>query len=237
MNTIPLVYGIETNKQLSKQIELSKDIPSECARKLIHREVDLGLVPVAIIPQLEEAHIISDYCIGAVGAVKSVLLLSDVPFHQIEKIYLDYQSRTSVNLCKVLCNEHWNISPEFIPTENGYEANIQDTTAGVIIGDRTFHLERSYPYQYDLSEEWQKLTNLPFVFAAWVSNKKLDSAFIQLFNEALKTGLEQTERAIETQKKLSVSRESLREYLTRYIQFALDEEKKKGLSLFLSKLK
>ena len=73
-----------------EKVELSRDIPSECARKLIAGEVDLGLVPVAVIPEVNNAQIISDYCIGAEGKVHSVLLLSETPLEEIEKVYLDY---------------------------------------------------------------------------------------------------------------------------------------------------
>jgi hypothetical protein len=42
LNTLPFIYGMEQNLELLEQIELSKDIPSECARKLIEGEVDLA---------------------------------------------------------------------------------------------------------------------------------------------------------------------------------------------------
>ena len=236
LNTTPLVFGIENTPSFLNKIELHKDIPSECARKLIAGEVDLGLIPVAAIPSIKNAQVVSDYCIGAVGKVKSVLLVSDVPLNQIEKIYLDYHSRTSVNLCKILCKEHWQIAPDFLPGEPGFENNISGSTAGVIIGDRTFNFEKEYVYQFDLSEEWQKLTTLPFVFAAWVSNKQLPSDFLVNFNLAMKNGLNQLEASISNSSQKLISKEELKEYLTTYIDFDFSEEKQKAMNLFLSKL-
>ena len=236
LNTTPLVFGIENNSLFLDQIELHKDIPSECARKLIDGEVDLGLIPVAAIPKLKEAHIISDYCIGAVGKVKSVLLVSDVPLNGIETIYLDYHSRTSVNLCRVLCRELWKIEPEFIAGEPGFENKVSGTTAGVIIGDRTFNFEKNYAYQFDLAEEWQTLTGLPFVFAAWVSNKKLSDKFITQFNQVMQEGLSQLDQSIKTSTQHIISEANLKEYLTTYINFNFDDQKKQAMQLFLSKL-
>ncbi len=230
------MFGIENNKSFLEQIELHKDIPSECARKLITGEVDLGLIPVAAIPNMEEAHVISNYCIGAVGKVKSVLMVSDVPLQEIENIYLDYHSRTSVNLCKVLCREHWNIAPNFIAGEAGFENQISGTTAGVIIGNRTFHLEKDYSYMFDLAEEWQILTGLPFVFAAWVSNKKLSAEFIEEFNQVMQEGLSQQDISIKSSAQKIVSKEVLKDYLTTYIDFDFDSTKRKAMKLFLSKL-
>ena len=82
-NSLPFVYGLENYKGVMN-FELQKDIPSECARKLIDNEVDIGLIPVAVIPLLKEVHILTNYCIGAVGEVSSVLLLSEVPLEKIE---------------------------------------------------------------------------------------------------------------------------------------------------------
>src|SRR4051812_36736309 len=113
LNSKPFVYGIE-HSDLLNEIDLQQDIPSVCAQKLIDGKVDIGLIPVAVLPLLKEKYIISDYCIGAVGKVASVMLYSDVPLDRISSVLLDYQSRTSVTLVKVLAKNFWKISPEWI---------------------------------------------------------------------------------------------------------------------------
>ena len=85
LNSIPFVYGLEKSS-VQSQIELSLDIPSECANKLLDNQVDLALVPVAIIPQLKFSEIISPYCIGANGPVETVCLFSQVSLNEIEEI-------------------------------------------------------------------------------------------------------------------------------------------------------
>ena len=97
LNTVPFIHGLKQS-DLIHNIDLQLDYPSICADKLINRTVDLALVPVVVIPKLKDSHIISDYCIGADGAVDTVCLYSDVPITEIESIALDYQSRTSVAL-------------------------------------------------------------------------------------------------------------------------------------------
>ncbi len=84
-----------------QQVELIEEYPSKIAGMLVDGSIDVGLVPVAVIPKLNEWHIISDYCIGAETNVASVCLFSEVPVEEVETVLLDYQSRTSVNLCKV----------------------------------------------------------------------------------------------------------------------------------------
>ena len=51
LNTKPFLYGI-FQSDIQHQIELTLDIPSVCAAKLKSGEADMGLVPVAIIPEL-----------------------------------------------------------------------------------------------------------------------------------------------------------------------------------------
>ena len=231
------MYGLENSSSLKNRIEISKDIPSKTAAKLKNKEVDLGLVPVAILPQIIDYHIVSDYCIGANGAVKSVVLLSEVPLNKIEKIYLDYHSRTSVNLCKVLCKHYWKIDVEFIDALEGFEEKIGGTTAGVVIGDRTFHLNDKFTFRFDLAEEWHHWKNLPFVFAAWVSNHPLDKSFINAFNNALEEGLVKKELAIENYPVLNIEKKDKVEYLNKYIDYHLDTSKKESMNIFLNYLK
>ena len=171
LNTKPFLYGLEKSG-LTKVIDLQKDIPSVCAEKLINGVVDIGLVPAAALPKLDNYQILTDYCIGAVGKVDSVKLFSNVPLNEIKNILLDYQSQTSVNLVQILCSEFWKINPLFINTTIGFENSIKDNDAAVIIGDRTFIIQNTYPFEYDLAQEWQKFTGLPFVFAVWASKKK-----------------------------------------------------------------
>ena len=97
LNSKPFIYGLH-HSNLFNEIELSQDIPSVCAQKFIDEKVDIGLIPITVIPKLKEYYIISDYCIGAVGKVSSVMLYSDVPLNAIKNILLDYQSLTSVTL-------------------------------------------------------------------------------------------------------------------------------------------
>ena len=232
LNTTPFLYGI-ANSEVKNLIDISLDIPSDCAEKLLAGDVDLGLVPIAVLPLLKEYHIVTDYCIGAQGNVDSVALYSDVPLNEISSIYLDYQSRTSVNLVKVLAKEHWSISPDWLEASEGYETKIKGSIAGVIIGDRTFKLKKKYGYKYDLSGEWLKYSGLPFVFACWVSNAKLPESFITQFNNSLKIGINNIDAVIDKHEGEGISKEALRSYLKRSISFNLDEEKRVAINRFL----
>jgi chorismate dehydratase len=235
LNTKPFLYGI-FQSAVQHQIELSLDIPSVCAAKLASGEADLGLVPVAVIPQMPTPHIISDYCIGAVGAVKTVCIYSDVPLEDVKALYLDYHSRTSVALTQLLLEKYWHLSPILLNSTEGYIENIGGTTAGLVIGDKTIGLDKRFPYVYDLGEIWQKYTGgLPFVFAAWVSNRKLPAEFIRQFNHALHKGLEHIPELIYILPTQEAGFD-LKEYFTHHISYDLDAAKKIALQRFLQEI-
>lgn len=206
-------------------------MPADCARKLLNGEVDLGLVPVAIIPELNEAHIVSNYCIGSDGPVESVCLFSDVPLEEIDTILLDYQSRTSVQLVQYLAANKWNIQPKWKAADSDFIEKISGTTAGVVIGDRAFPLLEKYEHVYDLSAEWKLHTGLPFVFACWVSNKKLPEDFISEFEKSIELGLTQREIAVEQM--AHSDHENLVRYVQNVISYSLDEKKREAMKLFL----
>jgi predicted solute-binding protein len=105
-NTYPFIFGL-IESGFYRRVILETDHPADCAAKLISGKVDIGLIPVAVLPLVKEYHIISDYCIGANGNVKTVMLLSNCPFEEIGSVYLDYRSRSSVILSKVLAKNSW----------------------------------------------------------------------------------------------------------------------------------
>ena len=235
LNTIPFIYGINQS-DLKDKIDLSLDYPSVCAQKLIENKVDIALVPIVVLNENPQFNIISDYCIGANGNVDTVCLYSDVPLMEVQEIYLDYQSRTSVELLKLLCRDHWNISVDFRISTEGFESKIEGKTAALIIGDRAFSANGKYNFMYDLSASWKEMTGLPFVFACWISNKEIEKDFIFEFNTSLKIGIENLEEAIKKESKNYPHCKNPKEYLNHKISYTLDEDKRKGMELFLSKI-
>lgn len=233
-NTLPFVYGLDRLESSTEAPDfvITKDYPSRCAASLISGEADIALAPVAVLAANPHLHICSEYCIGANGLVDSVLLLSNVPLTQISRIILDYQSRTSNMLVQVLARDFWHITPIYSASSEGYEGNATDSDAVVVIGDRAFENKLKYRYHYDLAEEWRKMTQLPFVFAAWVSTKELETRQITIFNNALRFGIDHMEEAIAStppKKDFDID-----DYLRNKISYPLDDAKKQALSLFLT---
>ncbi|CAN5149648.1 menaquinone biosynthesis protein [soil metagenome] len=232
LNTKPLVWGFE-HGVMQEEIELITDYPAKIAEALINDTIDVGLIPVAVIPQIPEHYIVSDYCIAAENEVASVCLFSEVPLDKIETILLDYQSRTSVQLLRVLVKHFWKLNVNFEQADRNFIDRINGKTAGLVIGDRALIQREKSKYIYDLAEAWLQMTGYPFVFAAWVSNKKLPDNFIKEFNSANSLGLNRIDDVVEEN---YIVEYDLKKYFTENINYLLDERKLEGLKLFLNYL-
>ncbi len=231
LNSLPFAWCLE-HSPIMDEIELSYDIPSQCADKLLTDKADIGLIPIVETLRMPEHYIVSDLCIGAGDAVRTVLLISETHLDNISTIYLDHHSRTSVALARVLAEHYWKIAPEwqhFTGDITSYPRT--GHSAAVVIGDKAFGVQS--PYIYDLAVEWRKFSNLPFVFACWVANKQLDEGFISRFNEAMKPLDSNMDAIVAYYKDKAPAGVDLLDYWTNNINYPLTSDKREGLKLFL----
>jgi len=229
LNTKPLIYGFEQGL-MADRVELTLDYPSNLASAIQKGRIDVALLPVAAIPNIPNARVISKYGIASNRKVASVCLFSQVPIEEIQEIYLDYQSRTSVALLRVLLRDYWHIRPMLLEADEQYIDRISGKTAGIIIGDRALENLNRFEYVYDLAEAWHEHTQLPFVFAAWVSNTELSEEFTEAFDETVGTGLQHLDEIIAAN---PFPAYDLGTYYRENMAYELDEDKQKGMTLFL----
>ena len=221
LNSFPFQYGLTRTKNF--QIEML--VPSEIAKALENDTIDVGLVPVASYIKHPNWQLVSDFCIGAVGEVKTVILVSKKPVLEIETIGYDVDSRSSNLLFRVLAAHYWKIKPREVA---------ENADACVMIGDKTFsNLPKEYRFRYDLSLEWFNFQKLPFAFAVWVSNKKLCSEITDRINETMMFGVNHIEESvIRFSKNLPVTDAEALRYLKENISYPLDSQKKTAIERF-----
>ena len=164
------------------------------------------------------------------GDVASVCLFSEVELNKIEKVLLDYQSKTSVALSRILLKQYWRRDVIWEDAEKDFAEQITGTTAGVLIGDRALKERRKSKFIYDLAGAWKTMTGLPFVFAAWIANKQLPEDFLELFNQKNAEGVNNIDAVLQT---VACDFYDMRTYYTQNISYKLSEEKLKGMNLFL----
>jgi chorismate dehydratase len=238
INSYPFMIGLRDG-EVAGMIDLEVCHPSECADRLLAGETDLGLIPVAMIASMKEYHLVSNYCLSTNGEVRTVLLVSNTPFDQITRIFLDYRSRSSVTLCRILAARYWQQEFEWHPASEEFDITaMKHGEAAVMIGDRCFEYARYFDFRLDLGLEWKKFTGLPFVFACWVSARKLPEQFTTVFSKALEAGLARRNEAVALLKEgTKVSPDEVIDYLNNNIDFNLDDLKKEAIMRFIDYIK
>jgi chorismate dehydratase len=231
LNTSPFVYGLKRS-EIIDYIDLQYNTPAECAAKLLNKDADIGIVPAAVVPSIPDKRIISDYCIGASGSVRSVVICSNQPISEIKNLYLDFESRTSVLLAQILLEEYWKIKVTTIQLNSLDDIDpYRKDSAYVLIGDKVFDYENKFTHKLDLALAWKEFTGLPFVFAAWTAVTPLSDDFILLFNKALSTGLANIPAAVNEHKHTLNYQDAIK-YLTENIDYNFDFAKHKALVEF-----
>lgn len=231
LNTIPFLYGIRHADNLRAGLLLSP--PSGCAQAFNSRKADIALIPVGGLAEIADRDfdIVTSWCIGAEGPVRTVVMTSDTPLKEIKRVWLDSHSMTSVRLAKILAAQYWQIAPEWMElTDYSVLDRPQQGDAFVLIGDKVFENEGRFANTWDLAEEWRGHTGLPFVFAVWVARKSVPEETLAALEDALTLGVERIYEAILDSPYADC--EYAYDYLTRNIDYIFDGQKRRALERF-----
>ncbi len=234
INTLPFLAGI-TNSYAPDEVTIIKDNPAACFTHFFNKQADIALLPVATLPHItRDFEVLFEYGIACLGAVDTVVLLSDLPVDQISTIYLDSHSKTSANLVRILCKQYWKVDCTFEHVQVDEEGIDPSRGAYLLIGDKVKAHEASFKYKYDLGTAWMEWKKLPFVFAIWVVDKSLPQIIKNKFIAALEKGATNIDQ-------VSLSKiehaNYWQDYLMHKIKFKLDASYRQALNLFLNQVK
>jgi chorismate dehydratase len=234
LNTAPLVWGMRHGDQRGL-FDLSFAIPAECADRLADGRADIGIVPSVELNR-QKLETIPGTGIACDGPVRSILLISKVPFEEIRTLATDSSSRTSVALSRIVLAKKYGVEPRLYSERPHLGSMLEHCDAALIIGDAALVLDPAdLPFHVlDLGTEWTSMTGLPMVFAVWAARAEVPAQDPAPFLASLRFGMEHIEDIVrEEHPKLGISEALAREYLTRNIVFELGEREYKGLATFL----
>lgn len=233
------------------QVEFVHGVPTALNRALLD-----GSVAVAPISAYEYARhadellVVSGLSIATLGAVNSVNVFSWQPDPRewdAQPIALTTHSATSVNLLRVLCDQHYAVSPRWQPMQPDLDTMLEHNAAALMIGDKALieatvrrHIgRRGLPYLFDLGDEWLKTTGLPFTFAVWcVRRDRADevhaAGIIPALHEAKTEGMQHIDSiAQQYAPRLGLPAGVCAKYL-RDLRFNLEPNDVAGLRTFLT---
>jgi len=226
-----MLHGVQRG-----MFELSFAIPAECADRLADGRADIGIVPSVELNR-QKLEIIRGTGIACHGPVRSILLISKVPFKEIRTLATDACSRTSVALSRIILAKKYGVEPQLFSERPHLGSMLEHCDAALIIGDAALVLETAdLPFHVlDLGTEWTEMTGLPMVFAVWAARADVPVQDPAPFLESLRFGMAHIDDiARQEHSKLGISEALAREYLTRNIVFELGDREYQGLTKFLT---
>lgn len=254
LNTAPLMWDFEHGlppttphvlpPELASDFEIQYSVPSQCADSLCAGTADLGIIPAIEYARIPGLVILPQLAIAARGPVRSILLVSRMPLEQVRTVAADTSSRTSVALTRVLFEEWFGSVPELVPCAPDLGSMLAQCDAALLIGDAALAADHSGYLVRDLAEEWHKVTGKPFVFAFWtvrlaaLNEMRPELDLSATFRVSRDHGLQPAsvaEIAKQWSKRLPLSESEISEYLTRNVNYRLDDDNVSGLELFYSK--
>ena len=215
--------------------DLSFALPAECADRLREGRADIGIVPSVELGR-QKLEVIRGTGIACDGPVRSILLISKVPFKDIRTLATDSSSRTSVMLSRIVLAKKYGAEPRFFSHKPHLGMMLENSDAALIIGDAALALNPpELPFHVlDLGAEWTAMTGLPMVFAVWAARAELPAQHPAPFLASLRFGMEHIDDIVREQHaKLGISEDLAREYLTKNIVFELGAREYAGLQAFL----
>jgi chorismate dehydratase len=234
LNARPLTWALDRSPD---HWQIRYDVPSVCAALLHAGDIGLGLIPSIDYLQASDYRFVPGVGIGSRGPVVSVALYTRVPIDAIRRIALDTSSRTSVALVKVLCHRRFHIDPEFVPHGPQLDAMTRLCDAGLLIGDPALEADPAALglRKIDLGEEWNAMTGLPFVYAAWTGRPgAVDDEGIRALQEAQREGARSPDAiAAEYGRGDAAATARAAVYLRDNVKYGLGPDEAAGLQAFL----
>jgi chorismate dehydratase len=250
LNPAPLMWDFEhlpASTGLATRYDLNWMLPSECADRLAAGTADIGLVPIATLATTPGLRILPGCTIASKERVRSLLLVrrASRPLEKLRSVAADTASRTTLAYARILFHKWGNPDVPFVPMAADLDSMLDRADAAIIIGDpalmaleeRANRFERSGEelVYHDLAEEWRALTGLPFVSAIWgaAHGSLLDERVAEDLIQSRDQGLKNIDvLAAEWKRRIPLSEETIRTYLTENIHYVLDEECVEGMAGF-----
>jgi predicted solute-binding protein len=215
--------------------DLEFRVPAVCADRVASGAADIGIVPSFELTRQDLA-IIPGAGIACHGPVRSILLVSSRPAWEVRTLAADANSRTSVELARIILERRYGATPVIAPQAPDLEAMLRSADAALVIGDPALRIEagRLPYYVYDLGGEWVEMTGLPMVFAVWAGHTPATATLVEAFWGSCQYGLARVEEIVAAESaRREFPPELVREYLTRHIVHELGTREHEGMALFL----
>jgi predicted solute-binding protein len=212
--------------------QITLDNPATLCAQLARGDLDVALVSSFEFLRNPIYRIVDGVSISSHGPVYSVIVAHHEDISEINEIELDPASETSVNLLRCLLAER-GVNPRLV-VKNPQTSQSSDA-AQLLIGDQAIRFRQKSGdacRYWDLGEEWQGLTKLPFVYALWLVRPEVIGP--ESIADRLRALRDQNVAKIDTliAEESEFDHEFCARYYREHLRFNFGEKEKEGLRTF-----
>lgn len=206
------------------------DVPSVCAERLARGEVQAGIIPAIEAARIPGVRIVRGVGIAAYDRVRSVLLVSRVPFEEVRSVALDTSSRSSAAMARILLADLFDASPEYHRAVPDLPRMLSSADAALLIGDPALTADLGGHHVLDLAEGWSRLTGLPLVTAVWAVRRDVSPEPLLWSRDYARHRMPEILDA--AMARTGLDRRLLTEYFEMNLHYDLDADDERGLAEF-----
>ena len=229
LNSRPLTYQLEDQDEVS----LDYAAPSSLAGAIEEGSLHAALIP-SIDYQLSSKPltILPAGAVCSVGEVLTVRVFSKTPLSQIDTLYCDSDSHTSIVLAQIIWKLKFNRRLTIAPLQTSGE--FTEDSSILLIGDKVLEQLDQWPHELDLGLAWNQLTDLPFVYAFWVASGFVEAGpLVEILRQAYLRGVANLGRIAELFGPQHGFDPALAEkYLSHHLSFTFGPQEMRGLAKF-----
>jgi len=173
----PLLFGLD---RIESPFDLVIDIPAQNALKLSQRSEGIRnafLSPIDYARHGAEYCIVPNICVASSVPTNTIQLILKSDLRNINRIAVDVRFTSEIILAKIILEEKYRNSSsrqnlQFVPMMPNIDAMLAKADAVLLVNEIPNSYEKLGVFTLDLVEEWNDLTDLPYVHGFWVGREE-----------------------------------------------------------------
>ena len=241
-NDLPVYAAIDEDAVVFPG-QMTAGVPADLNAALLRGDLDISPISSAFYAtHADKFVLVPGVCIGAAGAVHSIVCVSDVKLEDLahREIATTRESATGRMLFRLICRR-LGFDPVLVVSDDPFARYQADGSPCLLIGDKAIDATQQAPPAsvHDLGQRWFELTGNGMVYAVWAArrdyaiavpdNVRAVSASLRM---ALRWGLENMATVIARAQSARYRPTGFYEMYYRALRFELDGEARTALSRF-----
>jgi predicted solute-binding protein len=173
----PILFGLD---RAESPFDLVVDVPAKNALNFSKRSEGIRsafLSPIDYARHGAEYCIVPNICVASSNQTNSIQLVLKSDLRNIERIAIDLRFTSEIILAKIILSEKYrnqrsNSEFQFVPMMPDVDSMLAKADAALLVNDRPHLIERPGTFTLDLVEEWNDMTDLPYLHGFWVGREE-----------------------------------------------------------------